>query len=86
MAQFVIENSGSLQDTHEQVIYWLLFRSFFENNFTGLENPWEPVQVLLPLESEVTLGSGHWGALWDRLPCLKKGEHFQYGTNMTHIY
>ena len=57
----------------------------FENHSTGLENPWEPVQVLLPLESEVTLGSGHRGTFWDRLPRLKKGEHFQYGTNLTHI-
>ena len=55
---------------------------FFENHSTGPENPWEPVQVLLPLESEVTLGSGHWGALWDRLPCLKKGE----GPNIIQIW
>ena len=51
-------------------------RSKLENHVssTGFEDPWKLVQILLPLESEVTLGSGHWGALWDRLPCLKKGE------------
>ena len=42
--------------------------------FTGSEDPRKLVQILLPLESEVTAGSRHWRSLWYCLPRLQKGD------------
>merc|ERR1712037_747570 len=40
----------------------------------GSEDPRKLVQILLPLESEVTAGSRHWRSLWYCLPRLQKGD------------
>ena len=64
MAQFVIENSGNLYDTKDQVssVFYSNLPQFsstnkcLSSNFSpGIQDPLQPVEVLFPLESSVSL-------------------------------
>ena len=77
MAQFVIENSGSLLDTTDQV------SSRLSNNmimvtldnilYTGVEDPHQPLAVIFPLEGPILGWSHFWWPSGSGGLCFQKG-------------